>query len=102
MNIFYDNDFVKNRFSQYKIGISSILKNNVLLNFRFRHPLKHPLSNFHLRLLSGLGPNASYIGVVWGFMTFKWALILLLSARRFRKQYREIEGNTMVINDDIE
>lgn len=27
MNIFYDNDLVKNRFSQNKIGISSILKN---------------------------------------------------------------------------
>lgn len=71
---------------------------------RFPVPAPTETSNRIVHFLSDLSPRASYIGIVWGFMTFKWALILLLSSKRFRKQYREMEGNTMVvsINDDIE
>ncbi len=41
--------------------------------------------------------------IVWGFMSFKWAVLLLFSARTFHKQYSGMEGNEAVIginNDD--
>ena len=38
--------------------------------------------------------------IVWGFMTFKWALFLLISARKFHKLYSEMEGNEAVITND--
>jgi hypothetical protein len=44
-----------------------------------------------------LNPKGSYVVIVWGFMTFKWALFVLISSRKFHKQYSEMEGNEAVI-----
>jgi hypothetical protein len=44
-------------------------------------------------LFSGMKPNGSYVVVVWGILTFKWALFTLMSSRRYHKQYMSTEGN---------
>ena len=51
-------------------------------------------------LFLDLNSKGSYVVIVWGFMTFKWALFLLISARKFHKLYSEMEGNEAVITND--
>ncbi|XP_031572677.1 heme transporter hrg1-A-like [Actinia tenebrosa] len=43
-------------------------------------------------------PYGSYVVVVWGFMTFKWSLFSMLSARSYYKKYTLADENQVIVN----